>query len=387
MNKKAIAILGAIFILIVATLGFLIYSKYSGTKTPAITITPTATSTASSAPGFASPTSASGTPAVSGGTSPVVNLTSDQVLSPALFYDGTGITYFDKQGNLYKVNLLNNNGQWQLTGKKQLDIPAKSGITKILWPSQGEDFIAKFTDSTGKISWSYFNHNTGNYTDLPKQVESVDWMPGGQKIMYVWLDNNVASLSLGNPDTSGHQTLAKMWEPDDEIHVSPDGSQVLYFETQNTGANNFINSVTADGKLWKGLVKNGQNSGALWSPDGQKFLFEKKDPSTFQYQLWFYNLTSGEVKNLGLFTTVDKAVWDKDSTTIYASVPSSGIAGGTALTSDSFFKFNTATLDKKQYSAGSSAIDGRDLFLNSTGDKLFFRNAQDGGLYYLDLTQ
>jgi Tol biopolymer transport system component len=144
--------------------------------------------------------------------------------------------------------------------------------------------------------------------------------------------------------------------------------------------------VTSDGKLWRGLVKNGQNSGVLWSPDGQKFLFGKKDPVTQNYQLWVYNLTSGEIKNLGLFTTVDKAVWDKDSNVIYAAVPTSGAAGST-LTVDSFYRMDTATLDKKQYASSGASIDGRDLFLNATSDKLFFRNAQDGGLYYLDLTQ
>jgi hypothetical protein len=205
--------------------------------------------------------------------------------------------------------------------------------------------------------------------------------------MYVWLDNNKASLSLANPDSSGHVTLAAMWETDDEIHVSPDGSQVLYYETQNSAVNNFINSVTADGKLWKGLVKNGLNYGVLWSPDSQKFLFAKKDPTSNQYQLWFYNLTSGEVKNLGLFTTINKVVWDKDSNMVYASVPTSGSIADNILTTDTIYRINTSTLDKKQYSTGGTAIDGRDLFLNSTDDKLMFRNAQDGSLYYLDLTQ
>jgi hypothetical protein len=382
MNKKAIAILGAIFILIVGTLGFLIYSKYSGGKTAtptpvAVNNNQTSTTTA------VTQNSASTTPP----SSNIVQLTSDQVVSPALFFNGTGITYFDHQGDLYQATLENNNGQLQLTGKKQLTIPVKSGITKILWPAKGNDFIAQLTDATGKSTWSYFNSNTGAYTDLPSEVESVDWMPDGTKIMYVWLDAGKATLSLGNPDTTGHQSLGAMWETDDEIHVSPDGSQALYFETQNTSANNFINSVSADGKVWKGLIKNGQNYGVLWSPDGQKFLFGKKDPVTQNYQLWVDNLTSGAITNLGLFTTVDKAVWDNDSNIIYAAVPTSGSIGPNSLTTDSFYKMNTTNLDKKQYTSSGTAIDGRDLFLNSTSDKLFFRNAQDGGLYYLDLIQ
>jgi len=395
MNKKAIAILGAIFILIVGTLGFLIYSKYAGSKTPAASSV--TNNTASTTPAITQNT-ASSTPTGQGSSSNIVQLTSDQVVSPALFFNGTGISYFDRQGNLYQATLQNNNGQLSLTSKKQLDIPLKPDIAKILWPAKGNDFIAQFTDSTGKNTWSYFNSNTGSYTNLPGQVESVDWMPTGDKIMYVWLDGGKAGLSLGNPDTSNHQTLGAMWETDDQLYVSPLGDQVLYFETQNSSANNFINSVTADGKLWKGLVKNGQNFGVLWSPDGQKFLFGKKDPVTQNYQLWAYNLTSGEIKNLGLFTTVNKSVWDKDSNVIYAAVPTSGTAvpeginlagsaGGSQLTSDSFYRMDTSTLDKKQYASSGASIDGRDLFLNATGDKLFFRNAQDGGLYYLDLTQ
>lgn len=384
MNKKAIIILGAIFILIVGTLGFLIYSKYAGNKTSP---PPAILNNASSTNPSMLPNTASSTPTGQGNTPNIVQLTSDQVVSPALFFNGTGISYFDHQGRLYQATLQNNNGQLQLSSKKQLDIPQKSGIAKILWPAKGNDFIAQFTDTAGKNSWSYFNSNTGVYTNLPGQVESVDWMPEGNKIMYVWLDNNKASLSLANPDATNYQTLADLWETDDQIHVSPDGSQVLYFETQNTTANNFIKSVSADGKLWKSLVKNGQNFGVLWSPDGQKFLFGKKDPSTQNYQLWLYNLTSGEIKNLGLFTTVDKAVWDKDSNLIYAAVPTSGTIGESSLTVDSFYRLNTSTLGNNQYASSGSSIDGRDLFLNSTGDKLFFRNAQDGGLYYLDLTQ
>ena len=178
-----------------------------------------------------------------------------------------------------------------------------------------------------------------------------------------------------------------MYQNDNIISVSPDGSQILFYESAGSSSTeNDINSVSSDGKVWKGLVKNGFNYGVQWSPDGMKFLFGKKDPVTLQYQLWVYNLASGEVKNLGFFTTPDKAVWGSDSNTIYAAVPLSG-SGGTGLSSDAFYSLDITTMDKKQFSTGLNPIDGQDLFLNSTGDKLLFKNAQDGGLYYLDLNQ
>jgi hypothetical protein len=386
MNKKAIAILGAIFLLIVGTLGFLIYSKYSGTseEEPPLLVEQPERGLGSAG----SSTSPSLPPPVPGAqASGIYKLSDDQVVSPVLFFNGRGVSYFDRQGNLFLASFQDNSSPLVFSEKKQLGIPAKANISKILWPAKGNDFIAQIKNPMGGNSWSYFNSNTGVYTDLPSQVVSVDWMPSGQQIMYVWLENNKASLSLGNPDTTNYQTLADMWETDNILNVSPYGDQVLYYQDKFSSPANPINSVTADGKVWKGLVKTGQNYGVLWSPDNQKFLFAKKDTNTQKYQLWVYNLSSGEVKNLNLSTTVDKAVWDKDSNVIYAAVPASGAPGENSLTVDDLVRIDTATLNKKQYGPNAASIDGRDLFLSSTSDKLFFRNAQDGALYYLDLAQ
>lgn len=385
MNKKAIAILGAIFLLIVGTLGFLIYSKYlskgsgkTAVKTEGgLNATTTPTSTPTPAPLVASN---------------FVKLTGEQVVSPALFFDATGIDYFDRQGNLIEAILQNSNGQFIFSEKKSFPIPPKPGVSKIFWSPRTQDFITQSTGSSGDKQFSYFKHKTKNYIDLPPQVKVVDWAPNGdvenEQIYYIWVHDNKASLSMGSPDTKTYKKIAELWQTDNEIHVSPDGSQILFFETNNPGPNNVINSVSADGKVFKGLVKNGQNYGVLWSPDSQKFLFAKKDPNSGNYQLWVYNLTSGEIKNLGLFSNVEKAVWDSASVYVYAAVPGSPSGGGSELTVDSFYRIDVGTLEKKQYPSDPKIpVDGRDLLINPTGDKLFFRNAQDGGLYYLDLTQ
>jgi hypothetical protein len=394
MNKKAIAILGAIFILIVGTLGFLIYAKYSSKKTAVITTPIPGSSFASSTtaggnsnanPPAGSNGGLSSTTPVTQGSPNVVKLSDDQVVSPVLFFSGQGVSYFDGSGNLFQANLQDANGKLQFANKKQLSIPAKPGITNVLWPAKGKDFIAQYTDPTGKLAWTYFNGTNQTYTDYPPQVESVDWLPNGAQILYVWLENGKSTLNISDPDTKNWKYLADVWENDDEIKISPDGSQFLYYETNSAANTNSINSATADGKIWKSLVKSGQNLGVLWSPDGQKFLFGKKDLNSQSYQLWIYNLTSGEVKNLGFFTTTLKAVWASDSNVIYAAVPNSANPG-TSLTNDGFFRMDTNTLEKKQFNTGAgSTIDGRNLFLSTDGSKLFFRNAQDGGLYYLDL--
>ncbi len=384
MNKKAIAILGAFFLLIVGTLGFLVYSKYA-TKKPADTAQTTQTQTPAD---VIVPADISTTTPPEQDSSNIVKLSEDQVLSPALFFNGSGVSYFDNRGGLFQSSFLDDGLRITLSQKKQLEIPVKEKIKKILWPAKGNDFIAELSGSNGKNSWSYYNSNTGNYTDLPAQVEAVDWMPMGDKIMYIWLENGKATLNISDPDSKNWVYLTDMWETDNVISVSPDGLQVLYYQTANTGADNAINLVSADGKVWKGMVKSGFNYGVLWSPDGKKFLFAKKDAATQKYQLWVYNISSGENKNLGLFTNTQKIVWDKDSNIIYAAVPNSGNSGEGTLTVDSFYRMDISTLERKQYPISVTAqIDGQDLFLNVVGDKLFFKNAQDGSLYYLDLTK
>jgi Tol biopolymer transport system component len=380
VNKKAIAILGAIFLLIVGTLGFLIFSKSKSNKTatqPPVVDNNQASST---------PSTSSTTPVQN--SSPFVKVSDDQIISPALFFNGNGVTYFDSSGSLYQQDFDTSSGQLQLKNRRKLEVEARPNLVKVLWPSKGDNFIAEFRDPQGNISYSFYNSGTRSYTDLPRQVTALDWTPAGDKIIFIWTDGGKSTINIANPDTSNYQYIADMWQTDNAISVSPNGTSILYYETANPGTANKITLTTPDGKVWKDLASTGYNFGVLWSPDGQKFLFGKKDPVTGNYQLWYYGLSSGEVKNLGLFTTVDKALWGPDGATIYAAVPSGGAAGSGALTSDSFFKLNVSTQTSHQYSPDSSqSIDGRNLFLSQDSNKLFFKNAQDGGLYYLDLTK
>lgn len=392
MNKKAIAILGAIFLLIVGTLGFLIYAKY-GNK-GSVTVTPTPNPIATTSPTQQATTTP--TLPVASTTLPVIppvahgssftKLLDGPVTSPALFYNGQGVTYFDPIGQLYQVSTQIANGQLQPGSPQSLNIQTKANITSIVWPPSGDNFIAEL-GGVGQKSWSFYNSTTTmrGYIDLPSQVEALDWLPSGQQIYYIWLDGGKATLNVGDPDTKNWKYIADMWEKDDALSVSPDGKNIIYYEQNTATSTNPIYLTTPDGKIWKTLVSTGVNYGALWSPDSQKFLFAKKDTTGTFYQLWYYNLMTGEVTNLKLNTTVDKAVWSKDSQTVYAAVPTSGIAGSGNLTTDSFYKFNTGTGDKQQYNPGSQNFDGENLFLSNDEGLLFFKNAQDGGLYYLNL--
>jgi hypothetical protein len=386
MNKKAIAILGAIFLLIVGTLGFLIYSKTGGTdKNSGTNPTPTPTPIANSP----TPTPIT-TPTLDGnGVAKIYKLTDDQVVSPALTFDGNGVAYFTKQGLLYRATFSQNSGALQIADKKQLAIETKPGISKVIWPANTQDFVLVY-DNGSKKTFEFYNNALGQFIKLDPQVYSLGFLPSGDKIFYVW--SNQAgndSINISAPDLKDYKTLSDIWDKNAVVYVSPDGQNVAYHQDPSTisGTSNPLMLTDTEGKTWH-KVTEGFVSGVLWSPDGKKLLFSKKDPSTQNYQLWYYDLYSGEIKNLGLNTMPEKAVWGFDNQTIYAAVPKSiGAALGNSFSLDMFYKLNIQTSEKKSYDAGSMELDGRDLFLSQDNNKLFFRSAQDGGLYYLDLSQ
>src|SRR5688572_25723086 len=174
MNKRAIAILGAIFILIVGTLGFLIYQRQHKNKLAAQNQqnqAPAAPQTPQAPPAEPPPES----------QPQAIKLTDDEVVSPVLFFQGTGITYLNSRGQLFNTDLQIAGDNVLLSNKRELTIPLKAGITKVLWPQNGNKFLAEFGSGTSR-TWSFYDTATGTYTDLPSQITAVDWLPASDKI-------------------------------------------------------------------------------------------------------------------------------------------------------------------------------------------------------------
>lgn len=384
MNKRAIAILGAIFILIVGTLGFLIYQRSQNDnnevadqqneqnqqpETEIPTETPVEQPTEEAPVDL--PTRA-------------IKLTDEEVVSPVLFFQGNGITYFNSRGQLFQTDLEITNGDVLLSNKRELTIALKPGISKILWPQTGNNFIAQFGSGTSR-TWSFYDSTKGTYTDLPNQITSLDWLPSSDKINLVYVETSgKATLNRSNPDGSSYETLTELYEPDDEISLSPDGQTIVFWRRQNRDARNIISSLDANGQNYRAIINDGYNLGVKWSPDGRKVVFGKRDPQTLLYGLWLADLSTGQVTTLGVSTIPDKVTWTKNSSSVFAAVPQKGTPGN-GLTEDVIVKVNLATGEKTEFQTGTT-IDGQDLFLDSTENILFFKNAQDRALYYINVT-
>lgn len=376
MNKRAIAILGAIFILIVGTLGFIIWQRSSKDEpqqpveeTPIVVDEPTEVE---EEPVEEQPT-----------VNQATKLTDESIISPALFFQGDGIAYFNRQGQLFRTSMTVSDNTVLLSDKTELSVPAKSDITKVLWPTVGNSYIAESGVGTSK-TWSYYSPDSANYVNLPSQVKSLGWNSTGEKIYFVWVGNDgKASLNISDPDTNNYQMLTDLYEPDNVISVSPDGQNIIIYRTQTTDmSRNAMTAVSPDGKTFKALMRDGYNKEVLWSPDSKKFLFTRYDSSTSKYNMYYYDMQTNESRSLGVASSVTKATWAKDSQSIVVGVPTSGVANS-GVTTDTIYKVDLSGT-RTEFSPGTN-VDVQEPFLSFDGNILFFRNNQDGSLYYLPL--
>jgi hypothetical protein len=303
-------------------------------------------------------------------------VTDDEVVSPVLFYQGNGIAYFNSRGQLFQADLDSTSGQMKLVNKRELAVPAKSGINKVIWPAAGNNYLVQTENSFGKNVWSVYASDKGEYIDLPAQITAVNWMPDGEQLLYFWLENDKTNLNISPVDLSTWQVITDMWENDNDLTISPDGKTILFWRKGNSGSTNSINLVTPDGKLFRTVVKEGYNQGGLWSPDSKKFAFNRKGANG-QLQLWVGNLFTGDVQNMNVETAVTEVMWSHDSKTLY--VPSA--ANGKA----QLIKIDVPTAASQVVSLDTAVIP-TELFMTAGGKEIFFKDKQGAGLYYVDVS-
>ncbi len=390
MNKKAIAILGAIFILIVGTLGFLIIQRRNANPdsqngqvvdnnpTPDPFPTPTPDPLPTPDP-FPTPTpDPLPTPDPSPdqfGPSPV-KLSSEQMVSPVIFYQGNGVAYFTPDGRLFQAAFVQNSGKLETSDLRELALPAKGGITKVHWPLNGNNFLVEL-GTTWPKRYAIYSSSKGDYVDLPKEAISADWMPDGEQVLYFWVEGDgKASLNVSPADFSTWDVIVDIWEPDNTMAVAPDGKTLLFWQSRNNAESNSINMVTTDGKLFRSVIKDGFNTNAVWAPDSRTFAFNRR--TTNGEELWIGNMLTGQGVSTGLVTNTEKIVWSLDGRTVYAAVRSEGGF-------DELYRIDVASGQSTLVPILGGMGSARDLFFSLDGSRLFYYNTQDLGLFYVDL--
>lgn len=383
MNKKAIAILAAIFVLIVGTLGFLILQRRSGDNSnEPVATDPIPTQNTNPDP-FIDPTpdpvvtpDPTPTPDPVQFGSPATKLSDEAMLSPALFYQGNGIAYFTPDGRLFQATFQQNSGVQELTDFRELAVPAKASISKVIWPENGNNYLVELVTGQGK-RWAVYVSSKGEYVDVPPQVVAIDWLPDGEQLVYFWTEpDGSATMNVSPADMSTWDAIVDLWEPDNTMSIAPDGKTILYWRDITNGASNPINMVTADGKLFRSVVKDGFNFNVAWGPDSRQFAFNKLVNG--RTELWIGNMFTGQVLSTGLETSVEKTVWSLDGKTLLAAVPgSSGY--------DELYKVDVASAVSNIFPILGGIGSAQDMFLSLDGTRLYYLDSANGGLYYVDI--
>lgn len=285
------------------------------------------------------------------------------------------MAYFNAQGQLFQSDLDSSSGTLKLTNKRELGVPPKTGITKVYWPAAGDNYLVEVGSGSTK-RWSVYVSAKGIYVDVPTQATALNWMPDGEQLLYLWLENSKTNLNISPVDLSTWQVVTDMWENDDDIAISPDGRTILFWRTTSTDSTNKINMVTPDGKLFRTVVKDGFNTGAVWSPDSQKFAFNRKGQNG-KLQLWVANMSTGESQNMNVEAAATNVVWGPDSRMLYAGL-SAQSGKGTVV------RIDVPTATDQEITLNGN-FEASQMFVSADGKSLFFKNNLDGGLYYVNV--
>ncbi len=311
---------------------------------------------------------------------------SENRVTYAHFSDDNSILFYDFSGNLWQFK--NGDPKPTLIDQTAIENPAET-----IWSISGKN-IVKSGLSQSDIGYVFSNFNKKISVNLRANIKSVVFSPDGSKIAYHLSDGlNTNSLYLSNPDGKIQKSLIGalklrdinlLWPKNNIISIisKPSGpitGNLWVLNTINLGLTRLI-----DGLF--GLE-------ALWSPDGNNFIYSYTDQTGQNPKLAIYK--KGVSKNINnISTLVDKCVWAKDSINIYCAVPQSwpdstmlpdDYYKNTFLTADNLWEINTEIGEKNLVFQGIGDISNLDI--NSNNNSLIFISRNSRFLYQLNIKQ
>lgn len=287
----------------------------------------------------------------------------EPVVSPIPAFDNSSIWYFNREGRLFSMNL-------DGSGLSEFPLPSlSSNLKKILWPPASLDFIAITADDNK----SYYNNDSKIYLNLPSNIQSLDWLPDGHRVVYIWKsgDNQHQQLVMADADATGFKSIADVFWPDLIVKAGLDGKTALLYRSVPESNVNKIYSIDLNTGQFNTVIDTGSNISVAWLSTS-RFIYSQA-AENYRQKLYIYDFTKQQSTDLSLNSTIEKTVFDKNANLLFAVVSKDDNSG------DKFVKIDLTNLKQEVYFEPTSSVRAANLFM--IGNNLYFVNLQDQKLY------
>ncbi|MDD5289943.1 MAG: hypothetical protein PHT40_01935 [Patescibacteria group bacterium] len=327
-----------------------------------------------------------------GGATSATAVNEQSILGMALDSGGNLVYYNRDDSRFYKIS---SDGASALLSKEKF-----LQLKDVVWSADTSAAIVTYPDDL-KI---YYNFATNKKVTLPKNVVEPIFSTDGSKISFKYETNNPDNnyVAVSRPDGTGAKLIEPLGSESNRVQAtfSPNGNVVAFYAKATGLDSSEIFFIGQAGENFRSLKVTGTNFKGLWSPSGQKILYQTATADNdFNPSL---KITSGQTASLGgpslsldVSTWVDKCVFASENE-IYCAVPDD-LPTGAGLYSevikneiDSIYRLNLATGTKEKI-ADPVDENGQAIFkigrLSVSADQatLFFWDENTGKMYKIRL--
>lgn len=326
-----------------------------------------------------------------GGLTATTSLTTGSVGAATLSPDGSSVNYYDAStGKFYTIN-----EDGTVTVLSDATFPNASAV---VWADSGDKAVIEFPDGSNVI----YNFTTETQITLPSHWEDFEFSPDSDEIIAksLGIDPNNRWLVITSDDGSQTEVVAALGENEDKVQVSwSPNDQVVAFsqtgETQSGFGREMVIPIGKNDENYNGLVVEGVNFEAIWSPNGDKIVYSVAGSiNNYKPLLWIVDGDTKDLgenrRSLGIETWVDKCIFTSNTKMICAvpqNLPNNaGIQPGLVTDEvDYIYEINLSSGASALLAIPEEEMTIANLTLSADGSSLYFTNAETGVLNMIKL--
>jgi len=300
-------------------------------------------------------------------------LTKGAGFNDGYFYDPAKKTLYR-----FKLTVSEKSGEIEITEMQAITDPKINDIREIIW-SPSRD-LALFRKGNGVINlFNFMKYDFLHQTETHwgNDIASIAWAPDNTEIAYyLQSPDGTRPLMLAshtNKETVRGTELKTIGIENPLLRWSPDSQKILLIPRSKDTAKNKVFSFDISARSTVELTENGNQTDALFSPNGEKILYSTATttPAGSKSVISIMNSDGSDKKELNLSADISKIIWNKDSRhIIVASLNPNG--------EESIYRFDTENAEKTGFSLsnlGGASIQS--LYLTED-EKIIVFQTDDG---------